>query len=512
MKCIWNADSCSSPDVWRDDFLSENLVSGAVKPKSSKKKQMKTNLSTSAFPKPFLMVALSCFILSAAPTLKAGDIVVYFGNLHSHTSYSDGSGTPSDAYKSARDKAKLDFMAITEHNHSQAESGAGSRRDGLLIATDHSLYNGSQSSSLTSSAKAFNKDGSFVALYGQEFSSISKGNHVNVFDIDAVIDEAVVPNGDFNALINWLGSHPDSQNAKPILEFNHPSNQLRQQGIEYGADDFSSQKEWVTTIGAQACLIELLNGPALTDTLGHRSDPDFQNDYLYYLGLGFKLAPTGDQDNHYRTWGLITDSRTAVITDALTKSKILEAIRARHVYATEDKNLRIIFTVQGHLCGDVIKLLPAVGSHLDIKYSINDDDEPNASYAIEVFQGVVGGTPAASVNTENATGNNSLANLRTIDDVVFSGGSQFLFFKITQTGEDGKADRAWTAPIWFEGNTPEVAGPGSMDDVANLVASKRSAIYHLSASCKSVKTIRPENLVTGAAAKLGRSPHQGCPL
>jgi len=41
---------------------------------------------------------------------------VFFGNLHSHTSYSDGSGTPSEAYAHARDVAKLDFMAITEHN------------------------------------------------------------------------------------------------------------------------------------------------------------------------------------------------------------------------------------------------------------------------------------------------------------------------------------------------------------------------------------------------------------
>ena len=42
---------------------------------------------------------------------------VFFGNLHSHTSYSDGSGTPTDAYLHARDVAGLDFLAITEHNH-----------------------------------------------------------------------------------------------------------------------------------------------------------------------------------------------------------------------------------------------------------------------------------------------------------------------------------------------------------------------------------------------------------
>src|SRR5262245_38755338 len=71
---------------------------------------------------------------------------VYFGNLHSHTSYSDGSGIPEDAYTHARDVAKVDFLAITEHNHSQAGQ----------IADDPQLYNGTVSLSLISTANRFN--------------------------------------------------------------------------------------------------------------------------------------------------------------------------------------------------------------------------------------------------------------------------------------------------------------------------------------------------------------------
>jgi len=57
---------------------------------------------------------------------------VFCGNLHSHTGYSDGSGTPAEAYEHARDVARLDFLAVTEHNHAQA--GA--------ISGNHALYNG----------------------------------------------------------------------------------------------------------------------------------------------------------------------------------------------------------------------------------------------------------------------------------------------------------------------------------------------------------------------------------
>jgi len=44
---------------------------------------------------------------------------VYFGLMHSHTSFSDGEGTPDEAYTMAKE-AGLNFFAITEHNHNQA--------------------------------------------------------------------------------------------------------------------------------------------------------------------------------------------------------------------------------------------------------------------------------------------------------------------------------------------------------------------------------------------------------
>ncbi|WP_392486236.1 PHP domain-containing protein [Haloimpatiens sp. FM7315] len=39
----------------------------------------------------------------------------YKGNLHSHTKYSSGQGTPTEAFKSAKNN-KLDFFAVTDHN------------------------------------------------------------------------------------------------------------------------------------------------------------------------------------------------------------------------------------------------------------------------------------------------------------------------------------------------------------------------------------------------------------
>ncbi len=41
---------------------------------------------------------------------------LYWGDLHGHTLYSDGSGLPSEAYEFARDVALLDFAAISDHS------------------------------------------------------------------------------------------------------------------------------------------------------------------------------------------------------------------------------------------------------------------------------------------------------------------------------------------------------------------------------------------------------------
>lgn len=66
---------------------------------------------------------------------------VFFGNLHSHTSFSDRTGTPKEVYRHARNVAKLDFLALTENNHSKTLG-----KDRIGIARNHALYNGGPNS------------------------------------------------------------------------------------------------------------------------------------------------------------------------------------------------------------------------------------------------------------------------------------------------------------------------------------------------------------------------------
>ena len=471
-----------------------------------------------------IRVLILLLLCPGAPSLSIADDHAYLGILHSHTSYSDGSGVPDDAYKQAR-KEGLEFLAITEHNHAIQIRPKEPRKGDEPIGGDHPLYNGPSAESLLSTAKRLTEDDKFVALYGQEFSTISSGNHANVFDVGEVID---VDSGQFDLLVDrWLPGHLDSLGKPAILQFNHPSRTLRPK--EYGRGRFSSDQNWVNEMGRYARLIEVLNGPGLSKTDG-RKPTVFENDFKYYLNLGFHVGPTGDQNNHYRTWGTLTNARTGIVAERLTKTSLLEAMRARHVFATEDKNLRVIVrfnfagTPPGHpsyLAGDIIETPPPAGTKLTISYTLKDDDEPDADYEVEVFSDTVGGDDLATVVSQHSQhGNTADGHPGQITDVEYTGGAQYVYLRFTQNDEDGENERLWTAPIWFgvapagASSQPTAAAAAPLPaatDEANYVASKRSRVYHTDPTCRDAEHISEENKITGHAATIDRTPHKGCP-
>ena len=208
---------------------------------------------------PFLLllhiIALVSSAPSSLPVAGAASVVqterAFFGNLHSHTSLSDGSGTPEEAYRFARDdsNACLDFLALTEHNHAAALGP-----DNRGIGTDAAVYKGPRSDALILTARRMTEDNRFVALYGQEFSTISFGNHINVFDVGEVIG---VGKGRFDSLLSFLATNRDSFGQPAVIVLNHPKNTLTVDAKESGRDDFASPDEWVGRMGAQVRLIQI---------------------------------------------------------------------------------------------------------------------------------------------------------------------------------------------------------------------------------------------------------------
>jgi hypothetical protein len=450
---------------------------------------------------------LLLLVLSHSTNLFSQTPRVFFGNLHSHTAYSDGTGTPRDAFDFARTTGKLDFLCVSEHNHAAAE-GTGDDPRHLHIALDHTLYNGSRADSLISAANAVNTQfaGTFVALYGQEFSAISHGNHINVFDVGEVIDEHLIPNREFRKLYdNWLVNHLDTLQKPAIVQFNHPNDVTQ----DYGIVKYPDTPSFLAGVSPYVRTIAILSGPHDTkpgDPVRHNDNFD-TNAYLHYLNLGLRLAPAADGDNHFITFGTSTDHRTAVWAASLTKENLLEAIRNNHVYSTQDKNLIVDFRINGQMMGSAIPANP--GDTLAISVQLTDPDEPGAAYHISLRHDTVGGEIEAlnEVDSTDVSGDSTVH----FDSFKYTGGVEYYLVQVVQSGT-GKPDQAWTAPIWLTAaptNDEHPAPPP--DDQAGFVWSVNSRVYHL-ASCKDAQRISETNRRAGNTPPPGKTLHANCPV
>lgn len=357
----------------------------------------------------------------------------YFGSLHSHTAFSDGEGTPREAFTMAR-KAGLDFFAITEHSFRPQDPGENQK----TIATEGSLYRGT-SESLVEVATGLTEPGQFVALYGQEWSLVELSNHINVFEVPEVIDDRVVKNGDIPGFLGFLDQRFGG--SPYLLQLNHPG--MDDESLEYGRDDYDTTQAWVSALDTHAQLIEVLNGPSLSD--GTDETPNVKEEqYLSYLNLGFHLGATANQDNHHKNWGTLSQARTGVVMRELTKEALLAALRERHTFASEDKNLTVILWVAGALMGSEIAC-PKQAS-IPAQVVVFDPDEPEAKYEVQLYGDLgPGGQPAAVVDritTEQSTSPIVLSSFPPPET------ASYFFAKVTQTTGDD-TDELWTAPVWL---------------------------------------------------------------
>lgn len=399
--------------------------------------------------------------LSAFNTPERQSMHIFRGSLHSHTSYSDGILIPREAYRMAQGNG-LDFMAITEHNHDQAGG-----TDGIHL-TDK-LYE-----DLKKTAAQFTKPGKFVAMYGQEYSTISSGNHMNIFEASEIVR---VPNGDYKQLYEkWLPSHPEV----PFVQFNHPNverdlgltnqaareafdlaqeeraaqlaaqatGQVRAQSSrgdmfnDYGYDDYNQDfRALARAANPYVQTIEILNGPGTNPKPLPSVQAQHEKDYFFYLNQGFKLAPTADQDNHYAHWGNLSPARTGVLAAQLDKGALYDALRNRRVFASEDANLGLTLQANNHWMGEVI---PAQGEVV-VQVQIEDLDEPNAVYQLQLFGDTPGGSIAQPIAQQQLTGNSSFE-FRWNPP---AGVENYVFAKVVQFNSDGSMNAAWSAPVWI---------------------------------------------------------------
>ena len=303
---------------------------------------------------------------------------LYFGQLHGHTQYSDGSGTLDSALsyiRSLPDSANVQFVAFTDHSNYFDSKNAPNVEAALY---DTSLVKDSDASHSWKTYKdtiaQFNKDnaGDMVAIGGFEMTWSGGPGHINTFNTPGIVsrnNSTLNNKTDDAGMKAYYALLSQTEGANSISQFNHP-------GTTFG--NFKDFSYWNPVIDSRMYMVEVGNGEGQIGAGGYY--PSYEQ-YIMALDKGWHLAPTNNQDNHQGKWGNANDARDVILTDNFTEEGIYDAIRALRMYATEDKNLELGYTVNGLMMGSSIKTVPG---KLDIEVSVYDPDRTDTISKVEV--------------------------------------------------------------------------------------------------------------------------------
>ncbi|MEO0132002.1 MAG: hypothetical protein ABIK73_03600 [candidate division WOR-3 bacterium] len=313
---------------------------------------------------------------------------IYWANLHSHTSLSDGQGLPAEAYLYARDSAGIDVLAITDHTHYLSE-----------ISYQYTK----------NIARQFCEPGRFIALCGQEFGSLGAFGHFSIFEAESLYPYSV---NNLAQFYRWI------YERKVAAQFNHPRNT----DFNYFTYDQYGDK--------YATMIEVVNGSGLYTSY-------YEELYINALNQGWHLAPVANQDNHNRQWGNATtvDGQiplTGIWADSLTKENILQAMSLRRLYAVEVKPAYDRIWLWDFSIGEA-----KMG---DIYYT------KNSTHQINLRVSAVNKFGRIYLYRNGVIFDSSVVDTNDIQ-LVFTDTMSNGYYFIKGVQQDG--DRFWSAPIWI---------------------------------------------------------------
>jgi len=325
---------------------------------------------------------------------------LYFGDLHTHTGYSDAyeDSTPWEAYKAAID-AGADFMAVTDHiaiwHGYEAWIASPEEWNDILAAAD------------------FYTSKKFVAMAGYETWLLGNLGEINVYNTREPPNYQLGNRPDrLPNLYDWIVQQPGA-----IGQFNHPL---------YVSDNFMDYNFYTETRDTGMGIIEVYN------------DEVTEESYIMALDAGWHLMPSANSDTHYSDWISGSEIRTVLLAPSLTPQNLYAAMSAGMGYATLDKNLRISYTLNGEVMGST---LASPASAYKARIHIEDPDGVATDEITLVEIVSDGGIVAASVPTHGTS----------VDlTVSLSGTANYYYVRVTTASslDGGPGVTAWTAPVW----------------------------------------------------------------
>ncbi len=361
----------------------------------------------------------------------------YFGNLHGHSDYSDGNKdnpgyTPYQNYTYAMASQCMDYLGISEHNHYNSNNNPGNKLSTYSLGI-------TQATNFTSA------NPSFIALYGMEWGVINNGGHVLVYG-DGMNNlwgwetgsggwgssnnyDNFIAKSDYTGASGLFKTVNDNIGTNTFATLAHP-----------GSNDFDNLYNIAYNSIADAAIsgVAVESGPAFSTNTTYSNAASSLSYLSYYqklLSKGYHVAPTIDHDNHNTTFGRTTYSRSAVVAPSLSKTEIIKGFRNNHVYATQDCDTKVDFTLNTKIMGSS---LIAAGAPI-ISVNITDATTSTTTAVMKLMFGEPGsGINAVVINT--ATG----STLNYVDNNLANLAAGYYYIDITNG-----SSRVITAPIWY---------------------------------------------------------------
>ncbi len=325
-------------------------------------------------------------IIVKNPSEKSQNI--YWGDIHSHSALSDGSGTPEHHFYYANHVACLDFNAMTDHGE-------------LMLIEMGAL---DKAEKATNDAYA---PGEFVTFPGIEWTDTKTGHYTCIFSGDKLIKDPVLsyftvltPQDLWNALDNFTASTEEHALALPhhttkeeyITDWTYlnPKYVKIAEVTSVHGEFLFEQHDPLNYRGATDPTPTWTHGSAIMDALkmGYQLT-------LYGSGdehdghPGHSLSHTEAYIGHQRPWTKWVNridlpypsGITAVHASALTRDAVFSGLENQRIYASSDHGRPILdFTINGVDVGDGSTLkVGSVFTPREISVFIAQDGAPAAN-------------------------------------------------------------------------------------------------------------------------------------
>ena len=353
---------------------------------------------------------------------------VYWGDLHSHSHYSnDGSGTGDDHFRYAKYGSLLDVYSASDHSNRQ------SLRPDLWR---HNLHD----------TESWYERGRFVALFGFEASYDWPVGHHNVYyahpegdfwqveDLDIRDAWKNGTPGDMLTIPHHTGATMSGPPGVTRIDWSIHDDRFRTTAEIYSSHGHS--EEWAPNHPLSFDIVDF--------TWQGAQDPGNYLQDAWLLGL--RLGVIASSDNHMSQPGKEGFGTMAVWAPELTREAVFEAVRKRRTYGSTGSRIYLEFSLNGEPMGGEVDLVPGEPANIVVtvlgtgrlrwvEILRADLDRPDGGFAVARREWYWGGDAVRNAKvswSDPAPPSNGLYYVRTrqLDHV------------------HGRVAEAWSSPVW----------------------------------------------------------------